>query len=418
MNDSQIPAFASSRQYQQIIAGSLYYRNITPILNKTFITKVIEPGVRANTHLSCSIMYELASQIVNYVMAKPYTIVNGRPDASNIIPMKELNRVATDLIVCGYAVMGVADGKIIRVPPECVDPRNNEWVGYDYFADERPDDFYPLTANIPVSKFKQPEYYTSLKLDFPCLIERTKQLIDAYELLYSRKNDALTDAPNAPLIIKGYLDNPDEIVNRAREDGAICIASDGEVEALKCDVDFSQQDAQLDRLLYSIYRFERTSFSSGCSLYSIYRAAECVPPLHNSGADTSSVTLKMMYVALDSTAHKLEDYILPALSDCLNSASFPGYSSSELQQIQIAFNYSGVINENDDITNAVQLVNILSREALVEHIPWIKNVEEELKRPPCATSTSDISRITSAAIDDEHQSNNRYDSRKKIAADQ
>lgn len=411
MNDSKIPAFASSRQYQQIIAGSLYYRNITPILNKTFITKVIEPGVRANTHLSCSIMYELASQIVNYVMAKPYTIVNGRPDASNIIPMKELNRVATDLIVCGYAVMGVSDGKIIRVPPECVDPRNNEWVGYDYFADERPDDFYPLTANIPVSRFKQPEYYTSLKLDFPCLIERTKQLIDAYELLYSRKNDALTDAPNAPLIIKGYLDNPDEIVNRAREDGAICIASDGEVEALKCDVDFSQQDTQLDRLLYSIYR-----------------AAECVPPLHNSGADTSSVTLKMMYVALDSTAHKLEDYILPALSDCLNSASFPGYSSSELQQIQIAFNYSGVINENDDITNAVQLVNILSREALVEHIPWIKNVEEELKRPPCAASTTDIlsrlqavgdiSPITSASIDDEHQSNNRYDSRKKIAANQ
>ena len=391
--------YITTYQYQTIITGELYYNNITEILNKTFLTKVIEPGIRANAHLSCSIMFELASQIVNYIMAKPYSIVTGRKDAIDIIPIEELNRVAVDIAVSGYGVMGVKDGKIIRVPPEAVDVRDGEWLGYDYMKWREnmiPYDCYEQVFQQPSSDFfPRPDYYTVIRKHSPSLIERTKRLIDAYELLYSRKNDALTDAPNAPLIIKGYLDNPDEIINRAREDGAICIASDGEVSCLKCDVDFSELDNELDRLLASIYR-----------------AAECVPPLHNSGADTSSVTLKMMYTALDSAARRLGNLILPAIYDCLRNASFPGFSQSELSEIRIDFNFAAMITENDDITNAVQLTGILSREALLEHIPWIKNVAEEMKRPP-ATITNEAEAVR---IDDPHQAGNRFDIQRGVAA--
>lgn len=394
------PSYITTYYYQTIITGELYYNNITEVLNKRFLTKVIEPGVRANSHLGCSIMYELASQIVNYIMAKPYSIVTGREEASDIIPIEELNRVAVDLIVGGYAVMGVRDGKIVRVPPEAVDMRDNEWLGYDYMKWREKvmpiGEGYEQIFQQPSESVPRPDYYTVLRLNTPSLIERTRNLIDAYELLYSRKNDALTDAPNAPLIIKGYLDNPDEIINRAREDGAICIASDGEVSCLKCDVDYSEQDAQLDRLLASIYR-----------------AAECVPPLHNSGADTSSVTLKMMYTALDSAARRLGNHLLPAVYECLKNGAFPGFSNSELSEIKLAFNFAAMITENDDITNAVQLTGILSRRALLEHIPWIKNVDEELKLPPASMEASGGD---AARIEDPHQAGNRYDIRKEVAA--
>lgn len=396
---TNLPSFPSSLPYYRIITAQLYYNNITEILNKTFITKMIEPGVRSNARLGCSILYELASQIVNYIMAKPYSVVGGRDDAADIIPIEALNRVAVDLIISGYAVMGVADGKIIRVPTEAVDVRTGEWLGYDYMKWRerfvKPDSYEPVPLIPSEDFFPRPDYYTVLHLNTPSLIERTKALIDAYELLYARKCDALTDAPNAPLIIKGYLDNPDEIINRAREDGAICVASDGEVSCLKCDVDFSEQDAQLDRLLFSIYR-----------------AAECVPPLHNNGADTSSVTLKMMYTALDSAARRLGNYILPAVYDCLKNGTFPGFTQSELSAIKIAFNFAAMITENDDITNAVQLTGILSRQALLEHIPWIKNVEEELKRTPLGLSEQS----SGVSINDPHQSGNRSDLQQAVAA--
>lgn len=399
MTTTNLPSYPSSLPYYRIITAQLYYNNITEILNKTFITKMIEPGVRSNARLGCSILYELASQIVNYIMAKPYSVVEGREDSSNIIPIEALNRVAVDLICSGYAVMGVADGKIERVPPEAVDVRTGEWIGYDYMKwRERfvnPDSYEPVPLIPSEDFFPRPEYFTVLHLNTPSLIERTKGLIDAYELLYARKTDALTDAPNAPLIIKGYLDNPDEIINRAREDGAICVASDGEVSCLKCDVDFSEQDAQLDRLLASIYR-----------------AAECVPPLHNSGADTSSVTLKMMYTALDSAARRLGNYVLPAVYDCLKNGTFPGFTASELSAIKIAFNFAAMITENDDITNAVQLTGILSRQALLEHIPWIKNVDEELKRTPLGLESSG----QGVSINDPHQSGNRSDLQQAVAA--
>lgn len=405
------PSYITTYYYQTIITGELYYNNITEVLNKRFITKVIEPGVRANSHLGCSIMYELASQIVNYIMAKPYSIVTGREEATEIIPIEELNRVAVDLIVGGYAVMGVRDGKIVRVPPEAVDMRDNEWLGYDYMKWREKvtqlDEEYEQIFHQPSEYVAKPDYYTVLRLNTPSLIKRTKALIDAYELLYSRKNDALTDAPNAPLIIKGYLDNPDEIINRAREDGAICVASDGEVSCLKCDVDYSELDAQLDRLLSSIYR-----------------AAECVPPLHNSGADTSSVTLKMMYTALDSAARRLGNHLLPAVYECLKNGAFPGFSNSELSEIQLAFNFAAMITENDDITNAVQLTGILSRRALLEHIPWIKNVDEELKLPPASMegvsregkSGADAPLKQGVSINDPHQSGNRSDLQQAVAA--
>ena len=405
VSNSEASHFVVSLPYQQIVTAQLYYNNITEILNKYFLTKVIEPGVRSNAKLGCSILYELSSQIINYIMAKPYSIVQGRPDSTHIIPIEQLNKIAVDLICSGYAVMGVRSGKVLRVPPEAVDVRTGEWLGWDYMTWRQrflAYDTYEQTIAQPTEDFfPKPDHFVIARLNFPSLIARTKTLIDAYEVLYSRKHDSLTDAPNAPLIIKGYLDNPDEIINRAREDGAICVAKDGEVSCLKCDVDYSEQDAQLDRLLASIYR-----------------AAECVPPLHNSGADTSSVTLKMMYTALDSAARRLGNQILEALYALLSvpNLNVPGFSHTELQEIRIAFNFAAMITENDDITNAVQLTGILSRQALLEHIPWIKNVEDELARPTLEESREAAAAKPTSKIDDPHQANNRYDIRKSVAS--
>lgn len=386
--------------YARAVTAQLYYRNITPILNKEFITKVIEPGTRSNVKLACAHLYEMASQIVNYALGKPYTLLGVESDTltARAIPMNTLNRIATDLVICGYAVMGVDHNGIIRVPPEAVDVRDNEWKGYDFFKwfdYMYPQDCYPkdLINVKPDDKynFPKPDFYTVLRLHKPSLIERVRYFIDAHEILYSRKHDALTDSPNTPLIIKGYLDNPDEIVNRTREDGVLCVSSEGSVESLSVNVDYSQQDAQLDRLIFSMYR-----------------AAECVPPLHNAGADTSSVTLKMMHSALDSAARELEPILTSALYECLAHAQITGLSSNDLGKIRIAFNYSGVINENDDVQNVALLKDVLSRQALIEHIPWIQNVGEELKRKPCSLMNKDLT------IDDAHQENNQYDKRKML----
>lgn len=346
--------------YTRIVTAQMYYHNLTDIKDKHFMTKVGVDGERSNARLRSGLFGHIVNQRRDYVLAKPYSC--DKPQIKKQFTMYELRRAATDYVTCGVMVVGLdKEGKFRRYPPESVDLDGN-WVGVDAIKPLLRLEDGTATGIEPwqTDEVERPQWYTRIDSDEPALFDTIRPYIDAYELLWSRKQDALADAPNAPFKIKGYLDDPDKLISRWREDNIICIATDGDCEQMAVETDFTMADKQLEMLHDAIYDI-------GCAV----DMAKAVI------GNTSSVALRLLYVDLENKSHQLCDTLMEAIRRTLEVNPI-GMSEKEIEELEINWGLNTIVNENDAIMNCTQAQNLVSTRTMLANMPWVKDVEKEL----------------------------------------
>lgn len=377
----------TSPRYCDFLIAQFYYYNYTFIRQKHFITKVTDISERTNTQLACGLMGDVVNQRRDYLLSQP---VVGLPTG---VSQYELRRLAVDYILTGQMVVGVnSEGEFKRYAPEAVCPWDTSvWLGYngtriplltgnvDTFG---PTFMYGGRDNLHIDE--EPEWWTVLQSSDSADgigLENSpvRRAIDTYELLLSRKNDVLADQPNAPLVVQGYLDNPDQFVNRVREDGVIFMAKDGSVEILEPKVDFDATDLQLERLLTEVYH----------SAYAVR------PISDNIKSFDSSVALRLLYADIDARSRALGDALKEVVARAVEAGFLKGASGDVRENIH--FTLSAIVNENDTVNNAAQSAAFLSREEILKHHPWVSDLEDELKRTPCAQeNTTELENVKAA----------------------
>lgn len=386
--------------YTRIVNAQLYYHNLTEIKDKKFLTKLTDRDYRTNAKIRSGLFGHIVAQRRDYVLTKPYTC--SHEQVKKQFSMYELRRAATDYICCGVMVVGIdADGKFKRYPPESVNVKG-EWIGCDaikpILAEYAGDGD---TLNIgKTEEVKRPAWFTRIDAEEPSLYDTLKEYIDAYELLWSRKQDALADMPNSPIVVTGYLDDPDQFVNRVREDGVIFLSKDGSCDEMRVRTDYTEINNQLDRLHQAIYDI-------GCA---VDMATAVV-------GNTSSVALRLLYVDLENKAYQLADALLEAIRRAL-AVNNLGLSEKEIENLDVVWSFNSIVNENDAVMNCTQSQNLVSLETMLAHHPWVTNVDEEIERLAKETVFADESSIDDsqemstrarALRASPHQRNNRED---------
>lgn len=386
--------------YTRIVKSQLYYWNLTDIKDKKFLTKLTDRDYRTNAKIRSGIFGHIVQQRRDYVLTKPYTC--DHEQIKKQFSMYELRRAATDYVACGVMVVGLdKDGKFKRYPPESVNTKG-EWVGCDAIKPILNE--YAGDGDTPwegkTEEVERPSWFTRIEYEEPSLYDELKEFIDAYELLWSRKQDALADMPNSPIVVTGYLDDPDQFVNRVREDGVIFLSKDGSCDEMRVRTDYSEIDNQLNRLKAAIYDI-------GCA---VDMATAVV-------GNTSSVALRLLYVDLESKAYQLADALLEAIKRAL-AVNNLGLSQTEIDNLDIVWSFNSIVNENDAIMNCTQSQNLISLETMLAHHPWVTNVSEEIDRLANETVFADESSIDDsqemstrarALRASPHQRNNRED---------
>lgn len=390
--------WVGSVPYQRILKAQLYYHNLTDIRSKQFLTKLTDRDYRTNAKIRSGLFGHIVAQRRDYLLTKPYTC--SHEQVKKQFSMYELRRAATDYIASGVMVVGLdGEGKFRRYPPESVNVKG-EWIGCDGIK--------PILENMNAGEFTfaegrveeitRPAWYTRIDSEEPSLYDNLKEYIDAYETLWSRKQDALADMPNSPIVVTGYLDDPDEFVNRVREDGVIFLSKDGSCDEMRVRTDYTEINNQLDRLHAAIYDI-------GCA---VDMATAVV-------GNTSSVALRLLYVDLENKARQLADALMEAIRRTL-AVNNLGLSEKEIEDLDIVWSFNSIVNENDAIMNCVQSQNIVSVETMLANHPWVTNVDEEIDRLANETvfadeSSIDVSQnIRTAALNmrsSPHQRNNR-----------
>ena len=386
--------------YTRIVKSQLYYWNLTDIKDKKFLTKLTDRDYRTNAKIRSGIFGHIVQQRRDYVLTKPYTCDHDQ--IKKQFSMYELRRAATDYVACGVMVVGLdKDGKFKRYPPESVNTKG-EWIGCDAIKPILNE--YEGDGDTPwegkTEEVERPSWFTRIEYEEPSLYDELKEFIDAYELLWSRKQDALADMPNSPIVVTGYLDDPDQFVNRVREDGVIFLSKDGSCDEMRVRTDYSEIDNQLNRLKAAIYDI-------GCA---VDMATAVV-------GNTSSVALRLLYVDLESKAYQLADALLEAIKRAL-AVNNLGLSQTEIDNLDIVWSFNSIVNENDAIMNCTQSQNLVSLETMLAHHPWVTNVSEEIDRLASETVFADESSIDDsqemstrarALRASPHQRNNRED---------
>lgn len=413
MSNKKKQGWIGSPQYERIVKSEMYYHNLTDVKDKRFLTKLTDRDYRTNARIRSGLFGHIVNQRRDYVLAKPYTC--DYEQIKRQFSMYELRRAATDYICSGVMVVGLdKDGKFRRYPPESVDADGN-WIGVDAIKPLlkwNNGDAVDLPDGI-TEEIDKPQWYTRIDSDEPSLFETIKEYIDCYEMLWSRKQDALADMPNSPIVVTGYLDDPDEFVNHVREDGVIFLSKDGNCDEMRVRTDYTEINAQLDRLKGAIYDI-------GCA---VDMATAVV-------GNTSSVALRLLYVDLESKCYQLADTLEEAMRRTLEVDNM-GLSQKEIEDLDIVWNFNAIVNENDAIMNCLQAQNLISVPTMLKHMPWVTNVEEEMEQLAAEmvfgdeSSTDDSQEIRYAAgqslasrtktlRESPHQRNNREDVSRSI----
>jgi len=197
-------------------------------------------------------------------------------------------------------------------------------------------------------------------------LKRIKALIDLYDLVISGFGNDVEDMSEIIIKVKNYqgTDN-EEMAQMIRETRIIKVSGDGDAEALTITIPVEAKNTLLKMLKENIYIFGRGVDYSGISLN-----------------NPTNLTLKFMFARLDLKANALITNLKTFIKSFLYYYSV--YLGKErlfdASYIEITFNKSIIINEQEVIQNVVASQGLLSEETLLANHPWVKDVQVELDR--------------------------------------
>lgn len=196
-----------------------------------------------------------------------------------------------------------------------------------------------------------------------------KSMIDDYDLNVSDFSNALAEIAEFIYVLRGYEGtNLNEFVKNLKEKHAIKVDTEGGVDALKPEISKDARDTHLDRLEENIY-----IFGQGVN-----------PNTDKFGNAPSGIALKFMYLLLDLKSGIKERQTEKAIKEFMwFVAEYYKIKESltfDSNNIDVTFNKRMIINELEQIGACQQSKGIVSDETILEHHPFVDDVQDELAK--------------------------------------
>lgn len=200
-------------------------------------------------------------------------------------------------------------------------------------------------------------------------LQQYKELVDSYDLNLSDLANNLESIQDAVWVLKNYAGQSlSEFNENLRYYKALKVDGEGDAKTITVEIPVEAKKEFLDRTEENIY-----TFGQGVNTKT-----------DKFGNAPTGVALKFMYALLDLKADKTERKFKKALREFLwFIAEYLKYAEKveyDYKAIQITFNKSMLINENEKITSAQQSKGVISDETIVSNHPWVENPDEELER--------------------------------------
>lgn len=197
----------------------------------------------------------------------------------------------------------------------------------------------------------------------------TKSLIDDYDKNTSDTSNALDDIARFIYVLKGYNGtNLDEFLNNLKLYKTILTDADGGVDKLSPDINIEAVEKHLDRLKKDIHIFGQAVDMDTDKF----------------GNSPSGIALLFLYSALDLKCDQMERKFKGAFKLIFwfiaKYLKITGQGSYDPKTAKVTFIRSMIVNETDAITNVRNSKGIVSDKTLLEHHPFVGDVEEELQR--------------------------------------
>ena len=206
------------------------------------------------------------------------------------------------------------------------------------------------------------------RIEYPD-VRFVKSLVDNYDKSRSDVSNFLEDVKNLIYVLKNYGgEDLAEFMKDLNYYRAIKVDDDGGVDTLNPTLDISAAKEHYEQLKRDINEF-----------------GQGVPKdLDKFGSSPSGIALKFLYSGLDLKCNALEVEFKRGFEELLFFIqvylSDSGQGSFSNIDVDIIFNRDVKINETETITNCVNSEGIVSDETIVANHPWVKDVEEEIKK--------------------------------------
>jgi SPP1 family phage portal protein len=193
-------------------------------------------------------------------------------------------------------------------------------------------------------------------------ISGIKILLDYYNDISSGFIDNVYKFQEAIIKLKGFsgdVDTLDQTLKKLKKYKMVGVPNDGDLEYMAIEIPVEARKVLLDILKENIFKLGRA--------YD--------PDLIGDG-NITNIVIKSRYFQLDNKCNKLEKQLK------LFHESFIKFIGGS--DYDIEFNRTQLFNESEkllDCVNAIDLVNagLLSRRTLIGQIPYVNNVDDELK---------------------------------------
>ena len=206
-----------------------------------------------------------------------------------------------------------------------------------------------------------------------------KALADDYDKNTSDTSNVLDDIARFIYILKNYGGTDlNEFLNDLKLYKVIKTDSDGGVDKLSPDINIEAVEKHLDRIKKDIYIFGQAVDMDTDKF----------------GNSPSGIALMFLYSALDLKCDQMERKFKKAyklifwfIAEYLKITNQGNYDP---KTAKVTFVRSMIINETDVITNVRNSKGIVSNKTLLEHHPYVGDVEEELKRIEEENNTGEL----------------------------
>ena len=149
---------------------------------------------------------------------------------------------------------------------------------------------------------------------------------------------------------------------------AISLDEDGSAETLTPTIDISAAKEDYDQLRKDIFTFGQAVDKDSDKL----------------GNSPSGIALKFMYSGLDLKCNRMENAFKEGFDKLVwfvnRYLEVTGQGADYEAEIEITFNRDININESQAITDCQNSKGVISDETILENHPWVKDVDEELRR--------------------------------------
>lgn len=200
------------------------------------------------------------------------------------------------------------------------------------------------------------------------LLKFIKSLLDDYDQITSDASDSIHDVPLSVRVVKNYDGtDKDEFLNNLKQLKLAFVQEDGDVTNLNIPLELEGVEIHLKRLRKDIYE-------NGCG----------VDTQDENMRDTSGEALKFRYIDLSLDCQDLGVQVTSALESLAYFIFHheKSYNSATIEDtlFQIIFNTDMITNETETINNCKNSLDLISKETILAHHPYVVDVEKELKK--------------------------------------